>query len=161
MIATDATPVGQGPLLPRPVLPDVAAARLRGAAAAVEAQWEALVAARRWYADRAAVRHPGRPYPAIVPLLEAAREEPLLRRLYPFTSHLTLNFSSCTQHPFVLAAPSLTPLSDGRFQIRSRATRAVTGIVDGVDEAVALALAGLPAGTGPAVAGPGDRARQR
>ncbi|MFD7625940.1 DUF6193 family natural product biosynthesis protein [Streptomyces sp. NPDC059851] len=160
MHATDATPGGHGPLPPRPALPDVAGARHRGAAAAVGARWEAVTLAWKWYSDCAALRGPGGRYPGIAPLLEAVRAEPLLRRLYPVTSHFTLSFSSCTQHPFVLALTSLTPLSGGLFQIRSRATGTVTGIVDSAHRAAALAVADLPAGFGPAVAGPGDRARQ-
>ena len=49
----------------------------------------------QWQRERHEALTPGKPYPGIVPLLGAARADPCLRQLYAFTSHLTVNFSSC------------------------------------------------------------------
>ncbi|MFG2951950.1 DUF6193 family natural product biosynthesis protein [Streptomyces adustus] len=52
---------------------------------------------------------PGCPYSGIVSLLKAAVAQPRLRRLYPFTSHFTLAFSSSTGYPWTMQAGSIEP----------------------------------------------------
>ncbi|MEU3727748.1 DUF6193 family natural product biosynthesis protein, partial [Streptomyces sp. NPDC031705] len=119
MIPNDSGPGGHPPPPPRPELPDLAAAHRRGPAAAVEAKWEALARYWRWMAGhrRQALR-PGGAYPGACALVEAARAVPELRRLYPFTSHLILKFSSTTTFPYDVRLPSVEPLADGRFRVR-------------------------------------------
>ncbi|MEX3105372.1 MULTISPECIES: DUF6193 family natural product biosynthesis protein [unclassified Streptomyces] len=95
------------PLPPRPVLPDMAAARRRGPADVVKAQWQSLRLSWQWRHAVHELRFPARPYPGIVPLLEAAAAQPRLRRLHPFTSHFALLFSSCTDYPWSIEAGSI------------------------------------------------------
>ncbi|MEU9129319.1 DUF6193 family natural product biosynthesis protein [Kitasatospora sp. NPDC048540] len=81
-------------------------------------------------------------------LLEAAHARPELRRLRPVTSHYILWFSSSTELPYVRVGYSIEPLRDGRYLVRDRGEAvAHTGTPE---EAVALAVASLPQGTGPA-----------
>ncbi|MFE9463878.1 DUF6193 family natural product biosynthesis protein [Streptomyces virginiae] len=98
------------------------------------------------------MRRPDRPYPPVVPLLEAAYAHPRLRRLFPFTSHYSLNLSSCTEHPYLVQVPSVDPMADGRFRVRSVRSAHVIGWADTAGEAVALVAAHIPPGLGPAVA---------
>ncbi|WP_226900672.1 DUF6193 family natural product biosynthesis protein [Nonomuraea phyllanthi] len=79
------------------------------------------------------------------------RSEPTLRQLYPFTSHFRLCFSSRASHPWSVRAPSIEPLRDGRFRVLHPRSPEVIGVTDTADAAVALAVANLPAGLGPAV----------
>ncbi|MFJ1863703.1 DUF6193 family natural product biosynthesis protein [Streptomyces sp. NPDC088097] len=146
---------GQGPLRALPALPDLPAARLRGPAAVVEAVWEGLVLAAHWQRDRHDLRRPGRPYPPLLALLEAARADPVLGRLRPYTSHCTLLFSACVDFPYDVRVSSVEPLSDGRFRVRPRGGATAEGYADTPEAALALITADLPAGLGPAAgAGP-------
>ncbi|WP_203883763.1 DUF6193 family natural product biosynthesis protein [Planotetraspora kaengkrachanensis] len=146
---------------PRPQLPDLAAARMLGPAETVEARWQQLLLVWRWHHERHEALHPGNAYPGIVVLIEAARAEPKLRQLYPFTSHFRLLFSSCTSHPWSVQAPSIEPLRDGRFCVRRPRSPEVIGVIHTADAAVALVVDNLPAGLGPAVDSQGDGARDR
>ncbi|WP_416975777.1 DUF6193 family natural product biosynthesis protein [Streptomyces sp. 4F14] len=132
------------PLPPRPVLPEMAAARRRGTVDVVEARWQ-------WKRAVHEIRSPGRPYPGIVPLLEAAAAQPRLRRLYPFTSHFALLFSSSTGCPWSVRGGSVEALRDGRFAVRRRDPFAVIGEVESVEEAVVMVLGLLPAGSEPVI----------
>ncbi|MGW1996056.1 DUF6193 family natural product biosynthesis protein [Embleya sp. NPDC001921] len=130
----------------------MAAAHERGPAFAVEARWQRLFLALEWmYArnGRTATR-------GTLGLVVAARAEPRLRRLYPFTSHATLCLSSCTRYPYTIAVPPVEPLHDGRFRVRVPRSRDVIGVTDTAEEAIALVLDHLPADVGPAVAGTAD-----
>ncbi len=156
-VAVDANteiPNGQPPLPPRPTLPDMAAARSRGPADAVEAQWQSLKLRWEWMRARQQIRSPGRPFPPIVELLEAAAAEPRLRRLYPFTSHFALLFSSSTSYPWTVQAGSIEPLHNGRFTVRRRTPAAVIGEVETAEEAVAVALELLPTSPEPVITAP-------
>jgi hypothetical protein len=102
------------------------------------------------------IRSPGRPYPGIVPLLEAAAAQPRLRRLYPFTSHFALLFSSSTSYPWTVQAGSIEPLDNGRFMVRRRSPFAVIGEVETAEEAVALVLELLPTGPEPVITASAD-----
>ncbi|MEV7169192.1 DUF6193 family natural product biosynthesis protein [Streptomyces sp. NPDC093224] len=146
MDADDKTPVRhqRQDLPPRPVLPDRAAAHRRGPAAAVEAQWESLRLVWEWRQAAHRIRRPGGPFPVLLPLLEAAGAQPRLRRLYPFTSHSILRFSSSTTFPWTVQGGSVEPLYDGRFRVRRAGPHAVIGEVDSPEEAVALVLELLP-----------------
>ncbi|MER7539187.1 DUF6193 family natural product biosynthesis protein [Streptomyces sp. NPDC097704] len=156
MDATEETSSRQLPLPPRPVLPGMAAARSRGLAEAVEARWETLRLSWRWMQAVHQVRSPGRLYPGIVPLMEAAAAQPRLRRLYPFTSHFTLLFSSSISYPWSVQAGSIEPLHNGRFKVRRRSPSAVIGEVDTAEEAVTLVLELLPDDSDPAVTASAD-----
>ncbi|WUA29239.1 DUF6193 family natural product biosynthesis protein [Streptomyces canus] len=149
--ANDETCDQQLPLPPRPVLPDIAAARSRGPADVVEAHWQSLQLSWQWRHAVHQIRTPGRPYPGIVPLLEAASAQPRLRRLYPFTSHFALLFSSSTSYPWTVQAGSIEPLHNGRFSVRRRSPFAVIGEVGTAEEAVALVLELLPTGPEPVI----------
>ncbi|GGX88767.1 hypothetical protein GCM10010510_37350 [Streptomyces anandii JCM 4720] len=85
-------------------------------------------------------RSPGRPYPGIVPLLEAAATQPRLRRLYPVTSYFTLFFSSSTSYPWTVQIGWIQPLHNGRFVVRRCSPSAVIGEADTAEEAVSLVL---------------------
>lgn len=140
----------------------MAAARGRGPADAVEAWWQCLRLTWRWSHAVHRIRWPGRPYPGIVPLLEAAAAQPRLRRLYPFTSHFTLYFSSSTGYPWIVRGGSVEPLRDGRFRVRRRDPVAVIGEVDTAEEAVNLVLELLPPGSEPVITSVADeRAAER
>ncbi|WP_431904507.1 DUF6193 family natural product biosynthesis protein [Nonomuraea sp. bgisy101] len=136
---------------PKPRLPDLVAARELGPAETVRTRWQQLLLVWRWHHERHEALHPGSAYPHIVSLIEAAGAEPKLRQLYPFTSHFSLNFSSCTTYPWLVQAPSITPLRDGRFRVRRPRSSDVIGFAQTADAAVALAVDNLPAGLGPAV----------
>ncbi|MFI5758982.1 DUF6193 family natural product biosynthesis protein [Streptomyces sp. NPDC051569] len=83
-------------------------------------------------------------------LIEAAHAEPVLRALYPFTSHWALRFSSTTRPRLTVVGPLLTADSDGRYGV---------GVGEDLDrfatahEVVALAVRQLPSGLGPITLG--------
>ncbi|MEV6021128.1 DUF6193 family natural product biosynthesis protein [Streptomyces sp. NPDC051997] len=141
----------QLPLPPRPVVPDMHAARAHGPAGVVEAHWQSLRLAWQWKQEVHRIRRPGRPYPAIVALLDAAAAQPRLRRLYPFNSHFALCFSSSTGYPWTIQGGSIEPLDNGRFTVRRRRPVAVIGEVETAEEAVALLVELLPTGPEPAI----------
>ncbi|WP_145911676.1 DUF6193 family natural product biosynthesis protein [Kitasatospora viridis] len=147
MNTQDRTPRHQPPLPARPVLPDLAAARRRGPTHAVDAAWQALHLRWQWHHET----HRARPFPALLPLWEAAAAQPRLRRLYPFTSHYTLRFSSTTTFPWTPQAGLIEPLHNGRFTVRSCHPSAVVGEVGNAEDAVALLLDLLPADSDPVV----------
>lgn len=154
---------GPGPVPPLSGSPDPATARDLGRAgrdgtaadpavgAAVEARWRQLALVWQWERKRQQANAPDTPYPGIVALLEAARADPALRLLYPFTSHFTVCFSSTVRFPYVVRAPSVTPLPDGTYRVQRREVPAILGVVGTAAEAVALVRAHLPEGLGPAV----------
>lgn len=154
--ANNETSEQQTPLPPRPVLPDMAAARRRGPADAVEAHWQALRLKWRWSHAAHQIRSPERPYPGIVPLLEAAAAQPRLRRLYPFTSHFALCFSSSTGYPWAVQTGSIEPLHNGRFKVRRHNPFAVIAEVDTAEEAVNLVLELLPTDSEPVITASAD-----
>ncbi|MGW2707003.1 DUF6193 family natural product biosynthesis protein [Streptomyces sp. NPDC001340] len=154
--AHDETCHQQLPLPPKPVLPDIAAARSRGPTEVVEAHWQALRLSWQWKHAVHQIRSPGRPYPGIVPLLEAAAAQPRLRRLYPFTSHFALLFSSSTSYPWTVQAGSIEPLHNGRFKVSRRSPFTVIGEVETAEEAVALVLELLPTGPAPVITASAD-----
>jgi hypothetical protein len=149
----------QPPLPPRPVPPDIDTAGGRGPADAVEAKWQSLRLTWQWGQAVHRIRAPERPFPGIVPLLEAAATQPRLRRLYPLTSHLALCFSSSTSYPWTLHAGSIEPLDNGRFTVRRRKPSAVIGEVDNAEEAVALLLELLPVGFEPVITATSEHER--
>jgi hypothetical protein len=94
-------------------------------------------------------------------LIEAAYADPQLRTLFPFHSHRTLNFSRCTDFPYTHDIPVITPLASGRYRVtwwqtRSAHIPAHIGETRDPHEAVAMVVARLPAGCGPAIVGTAD-----
>ncbi|MFB7443381.1 DUF6193 family natural product biosynthesis protein [Streptomyces mirabilis] len=152
--------VRRRPLPAKPVLPDVAAAHRRGPADAVEARWRLPALTWQWRRERQEVLRPGMGYPGIVDLIEAAGAERTLRQLYPYNSHFALHLSSCTRYLYVLRVPSVLPRYDGRFRAFVPRVGTLLGETDTAEAAVALVVAHLPAGLGPAVAGSADGLRR-
>ncbi len=158
MAVDPSSQASEPPLLtPKPVLPDMAEARSHGSAAAIEARWLSLQLSWQWARDVHEIRSPGHPYPGIVPLLEAAAATPRLRRLYPFTSHFALLFSSRTDYPWILQAGSIEPLRNGSFKVRRRDPLTVVGQVETAAEAVDLAVKLLPADFEPVITHSADK----
>jgi hypothetical protein len=86
-------------------------------------------------------------------LVESAYREPSLRRLYPYTSHEVLNFSTTTGYPFPPSPVSLTAfVDDASYRVWKRGG-VMIGDTATAEEAVALAVAHLPADLGPAASG--------
>ncbi len=132
----------------KPVLPDVAA-RAIGPEAAVEARWERLVL--NWEGRaRENKRGPGSYNDGLVRLLRAARAEPRLRRLFPFTSHYNLHFSLSTTQPWAeQGLPNAHPQEGGSYLVGRwhESGERVTAATP--EEAVALLVERLPADLGP------------
>ncbi|MBD0742426.1 hypothetical protein BG418_13175 [Streptomyces sp. CBMA152] len=82
-----------------------------------------------------------------------AAAEPKLRQLYPFTSHWSLHFTTCTGFPYAWDVPFVDPLRDGRYRVCGPSRGTVIGEADTVAAAIAMVVAALPANCGPAVAG--------
>ncbi|MCX4611059.1 DUF6193 family natural product biosynthesis protein [Streptomyces mirabilis] len=93
-------------------------------------------------------------------LIEAAGAERTLRQLYPYNSHFALHLSSCTRYPDVLRVPSVLPRYDGRFRVFVPRVGTLLGETDTAEAAVALVVAHIPAGLGPAVADSADGLRR-
>lgn len=131
------------PLPAKPELPDRAEARRRGPAAVVEAEWLTMRLVWEWrreaYGSRA-------PYRGTVALLEAAGAHPVLRQLYPVTSHFALRFSGTTEYPYEVVAPSVVPISGGRFRVFEKSLHEALCEADTAGEAVAQVAARLPPG---------------
>lgn len=131
------------------VVEEMAFAHERGPAEAVAMQWSRLRAQMRDEQFDLGIR-----------AAEAAYAEPRLRQLFPYTSHWVLCFTRCTGNPFTRDVPCIAYASslDGyvvRWPGWGDTTR-VLGETGTAEEAVALVVANLPEGTGPAVAGTAD-----
>ncbi|MCJ0870001.1 DUF6193 family natural product biosynthesis protein [Streptomyces sp. AP-93] len=115
-------------------------------AAVVEAQW---LGARRAWADRLErLEHLGPKvwHLGTIAVLDAAHEDPVLRQLYPYTSHCHVHFSSTTRFPYEVAVPFVIPLPDGRFRVVRRDPAGEVGEVATAGEAVDLVVAHVPPG---------------
>jgi hypothetical protein len=93
-------------------------------------------------------------------LIEAAYDQPALRVLFPFSSHRSLNLSRCTRYPYSDDLPVIYPLPGHRFTAfwGPNSPYGTGHIADSgtAAEAVAIMLAHLPAGCGPAIDGTAD-----
>ncbi|MFJ4785574.1 DUF6193 family natural product biosynthesis protein [Streptomyces sp. NPDC088794] len=118
-----------------------------GPEAAVAAQWDRL---KEKAADTPSFPEFGR-------LVEAAYAEPRLRRLFPFTSHWTVAFSSCTDGPYHDEIAIAPQYGGGPYLVLRHANTGMLGESATAEEAVTLALSHLPESVGPAVAGFTDR----
>ncbi|MEU3772766.1 DUF6193 family natural product biosynthesis protein [Streptomyces sp. NPDC032472] len=115
----------------------------RGPDESVEARWQRLPTTWRLMVER------GGPQAAVgrgvLALIDAAAAQPELRRLYPFTSHCVLRFSSRGGHPPEADVPSVEPVREGGFRVLSPSTKRVLGEADTAEAAVALVVARLSA----------------
>ncbi|KJY24050.1 hypothetical protein VR46_42955, partial [Streptomyces sp. NRRL S-444] len=119
----------------------------RGPATVVDLQWRLM--------RKEAAEAPD--FPEFGALVEAAHAERRLRELYVFSSHWTLGFSSCTGFPFQDEV-AIAPSSGGRpYRVLKHPHADVIGEAATAEEAVALAVACLPADLGPAVTGTAKR----
>ncbi|MFD7677686.1 DUF6193 family natural product biosynthesis protein [Streptomyces sp. NPDC060187] len=121
----------------------IAEAHERGPAAAVAAQWDLL--------REKAVGTPR--FSEFGSLIEAAHAEPRLRQLFPFISHWTIAFSSCTGRPYREEIAISPQYGGGPYIVLRHTNTGVYGEVRNAAEAVALALDHLSDSAGPAVAG--------
>ncbi|CAM5543803.1 hypothetical protein SAVIM338S_04341 [Streptomyces avidinii] len=110
---------------------------------AVEAQW---LGARQSWARRLERLGPVSWGLGTVAVLDAAHEDPILRQLYPYTSHNHVHFSSTTRFPYEVAVPFVMPLADGRFRVVGRGLAGGSGEADTAEEAVAMVVAHVPPG---------------
>ncbi|GLP66120.1 hypothetical protein TUSST3_27400 [Streptomyces sp. TUS-ST3] len=125
---------------------EVAMAHETGPAAVVDLQWRRL--------REQAAGEPG--FPGFGLLVEAAHAEPALRQLSAFASHWTLGFSTSTSRASGVEV-AVAPAYDGRpYQVRRFLHEGLIGETATAEQAVALAVAHLPTGLGPAVAGSDD-----
>ncbi|MFC7246117.1 DUF6193 family natural product biosynthesis protein [Catellatospora aurea] len=86
-------------------------------------------------------------------LITAAHAEPRLRRLYPYTSHWELRFSTTTGFPFSPDVVCLSVSRSSMFRVRGNWTGPFAAEVATAEEAVRIAGDLLPSGLGAAVAG--------
>ncbi|MEU9498394.1 DUF6193 family natural product biosynthesis protein [Streptomyces sp. NPDC048196] len=155
MSLDDSTRATHRPIPPKPDFADLVAAHGGGPAGAGEVRWQRLIRVWQWTRERHESLTPGRPYPGIVPLLEACHADPRLGRLHPFTSHFTVCLSSRPHYPYVVRA-AITPLPDGRFRVHRPGTSTAPSYRTTAEEAVALAAAQLADGLTPPAAGGAD-----
>ncbi|MFG2004839.1 DUF6193 family natural product biosynthesis protein [Spirillospora sp. NPDC048911] len=101
----------------------------------IESEWQYLLKEAR-----------DRDWPEYQTLIEAAYAEPKLRRLYPFTSHWTLGFST-TPYPFSPEFVGVSsPSGEGGYTIRDRANGIALTQVTTHTEAIAVAVDRISAG---------------
>ncbi|MFB7272581.1 DUF6193 family natural product biosynthesis protein [Streptomyces sp. NPDC056244] len=134
---------------------ELAEAHERGPAEAVTVQWRLLLENLRQEAHQLNLAR------QTLALAEIASAEPGLRQLYPFTSHWSLHFTTCTGFPYSWDVPFVDPLSDGRYRVCGPSRGTVIGEVDTAGHAIALVTDGLPADCGAAVAGTADELRNQ
>lgn len=122
-----------------------AQAHERGPAAEVELQWRLL----HEQADEAP------DFPKFQQLVQAAHAAPRLRQLYAFSSHWVLGFSARTGHPSGLEVAIAPAHDDVPYRVRTHLhdDNSEIGQAPTAEQAVALAVAHLPADLGPATAG--------
>jgi Family of unknown function (DUF6193) len=119
--------------------------------------------AEQWRLARAPVGRDDR-FRFVKDLIEAAYAVPQLRQLFPYTSHFTLCFSTCTGYPYSDDIPCIEPSPEEKvytlhqcdgYVLRNRMGD-VIGEADDAESAITALLAHLPANVGPAVAGTAD-----
>ncbi|TDB82081.1 DUF6193 family natural product biosynthesis protein [Micromonospora sp. KC721] len=95
-------------------------------------------------------------WPEFGELVRAAYGEPRLRQLYVYTSHWSIEFSTCTGYPFSHGGVPHVHAAGDRLSYRVVSPCGVLiGETTTPQEAVALAVRHLPDETGPAVSGAG------
>ncbi|WP_408994533.1 DUF6193 family natural product biosynthesis protein [Streptomyces sp. 1268] len=83
----------------------------------------------------------------------AAHAHPRLRELLPTVSHGALYLSRCIRYPRPHDVGALFRRGGGGFMVIRQSDGTVLGEPDTVEEAVALIVASLPEGCGPAIDG--------
>ncbi|MFI8827125.1 DUF6193 family natural product biosynthesis protein [Streptomyces sp. NPDC053431] len=105
-----------------------------------------------------AVRADGRVRPE---LLAAARAQPRLRRLFPWTGMGELHFSRCTEKRWTWDLPYIAPAQGGGYRVLGPSRAQSVGPADTPEQAVAMVLDHLPPDCGAAFLGtPGELAAQ-
>ncbi|MEZ6093178.1 MAG: DUF6193 family natural product biosynthesis protein [Pirellulaceae bacterium] len=87
----------------------------------------------------------------LMPFIKLAAQHPVLRSLFPYTSHLTFCFSRCTGYPFSYDCPHVTPNGTGQFSVGQHGGQ-VLGTGD-ADLTLSLVVNNLPANCGAAIRG--------
>lgn len=87
-------------------------------------------------------------WPEYRALIEAAYAEPALRRLYPYTSHWTLRFSTTTDFPFSPDIVCLEAFEGDRYSVRASLAGVTLAETTTAAAAVSLAVGQLPPPTG-------------
>lgn len=85
-------------------------------------------------------------------LIEAAYANPVLRSLYPFTSHWALRFSTTTRPDMTIVDPCVAARSNGTYSVGDHRSD-VPDHFPTAEEAVAEAVRRLPCGLGPVTLG--------
>ncbi|MCT6775278.1 DUF6193 family natural product biosynthesis protein [Streptomyces sp. CS7] len=83
----------------------------------------------------------------------AAYAHPRLRELFPTVSHGALYFSRCIHYPRTKDVGTLLRRAGDGFMVHRQSDGTILGEPDTVEEAVALIVANLPEGCGPAIDG--------
>ncbi|MEW2487372.1 DUF6193 family natural product biosynthesis protein [Streptomyces sp. NPDC048411] len=83
-------------------------------------------------------------WPEYHALIEAAYAEPALRRLYPFTSHWTLRFSTSTRPDLTIVPMCLNAHREKPYTVSTSYTGEVLAETTTAEEAVATAVRHLP-----------------
>ncbi|QCX73705.1 hypothetical protein C9F11_47170 (plasmid) [Streptomyces sp. YIM 121038] len=86
-------------------------------------------------------------------LLEAAYEEPRLRRLFPWTGMGELHFSRCTEPRWTWDIPYIRPAAGGTYRVSGPLRSQTVGPAATAREAIAMVIQHLPSGCGPAFLG--------
>ena len=105
----------------------------------------------RWQKYLANLEDPDIQLKPLVDFIQAAADEPVLRKLFPFTSMYWFCFSRCTGYPYTNDCPTVTGDSPGTYIVEYRDGRKFGGL--DADAAVRAVIAGLPEDCGPAVEG--------
>jgi len=109
--------------------------------------------------DSNATHHDGEAFRVMTDILDAAHAVPLLRRLHGSTSHFTLQFSTCLEHPWSDDIPVIEPRQFNEcgdrsrgpgYLVRNRPRGHVIGEADDAESAITLLLVHLPADVGTA-----------
>lgn len=88
----------------------------------------------------------------IKPFVELALKDPILSKLFPYTSFMTLCFSRCTGYPFTYDTPTVSLIFDtDQFLVRTNDGNEIGS--GSASEALKIVLDNLPRDIGPAVKG--------
>jgi hypothetical protein len=93
-------------------------------------------------------------HPKLRAFITAAAAEPKLRQLFPYTSLDNFCFSRCTGYPFTRDTPRIVPLGDDKYEVITFSGTSLGR--GGPIEAIAIVVAHLPPGCGPALPGTSD-----
>ncbi|MGC9540024.1 DUF6193 family natural product biosynthesis protein [Streptomyces sp. UG1] len=118
----------------------------------VEAQWQRI---------RPTASGPTWLVNSFTALVQAAYEEPRLRRLYPWTGMWELHFSRCTEPRFTWDIPYAAPLTGGGYRVDGPSRSQHIGEAATAHEAVALVVERLPSGCGRAFIGTAAELKQQ